>query len=129
MGNAKRTETEVEQRARELFDASVAALDAETRSKLNRARHEAVAAAETGRRSRVRAWLPIAALASTVLVAVLLTRMPGTGEEPATAARAGDALDPIEVLAAGEDLDLVQGDVGFYEWLDVAGFDESGGSG
>ena len=44
------------QRAREVFDASVESLDAETRRRLSRARFEAVEAANRARSSGWRAW-------------------------------------------------------------------------
>ena len=38
-------------------------------------------------------------------------------------------LEPVELLAAGEDLDLVQNDLAFYDWLDATKFDAAGSAG
>jgi len=110
--------TENERRARELFDASVEGLDAETRSRLNRARHAAVAEVERAHRSPWRAWLPAAAAASVALVAVVLWRMPGNGVEPtARSAEPAPAAEVVEMLANGEGFDVVNEDPEFYRWL------------
>ena len=110
--------TENERRARELFDASVEGLDAETRSRLNRARQAAVAEVERARRSPWRTWLPAAAAASVALLAVVLWRMPGNGVEPtARFAEPVPAAEVVEMLATGEDFDVTAEDPEFYTWL------------
>jgi hypothetical protein len=70
-------------------------------------------------------------VASTVLVAVLLTRAPEPGTSPpAAVAQSGDAaIDPVELLADGDDLDLLQNDLEFYEWLDTTGLAAPGSTG
>jgi hypothetical protein len=83
--------TEQERRARELFDASVEGLDAETRSRLNRARQAAVAEAERTVRSPWQTWWPAAAAASVALLAVVLWRMPTDGTSPTARAPAPHA--------------------------------------
>jgi hypothetical protein len=77
-----------------------------------------------------RAWVPATALASAALVAVLLWRMPAP-ESPvaADAARVDATLEPVELLAAGEDLDLVENDLAFYQWLDATEFAAAGSAG
>jgi len=121
-------------RAREVFDASVDALDDETRARLSRARFAAVAATE--RRARPSPWLrwvPAVAVASTAVVAVLLWRAPdprtATTAATAATAEADASLEAVEVLAAGEDLDLVENDLEFYEWLDATHFSDTGTTG
>lgn len=118
-------------RAREVFDASVDALDDETRARLSRARFAAVAATE--RRARPAPWLrwaPAVAIASTAVVAVLLWRAPDPSTPTAEAVAGVDAsLEAVEVLAAGEDLDLVENDLEFYEWLDETHFADTGTTG
>ena len=117
-------------RAREVFDASVESLDAETRTRLSRARFQAVAAANRRRPSNWRTWVPAAAVAATVIVAVAIWRTPELAESPATVAASGDtALDAVDMLADGEALDLVENDLAFYEWLDVTGLDAAGSAG
>ena len=117
-------------RAREVFDASVESLDAETRARLSRARLEAVEAASRARPSSWRIWAPAAAVAATVIVAVAIWRTPERAESPVAAAASTDtALDAVEMLADGEALDLVENDLAFYEWLDVTGLDAAGSAG
>jgi hypothetical protein len=110
--------TENERRARELFDASVEGLDAETRSRLNRARQAAVAEVERTRRSPWRTWLPAAAAASVALLAVVLWRVPGNGVEPAArSAEPAPAVEVVEMLATSEEFDVAAEDPEFYTWL------------
>ena len=118
-------------RAREVFDASVDALDDATRARLGRARYAAVAATE--RRARPAPWLrwvPAVAVASTAVVAVALWRAQDPSIPTADSAAEVDAqLEAVEVLAAGEDLDLVENDLEFYEWLDATHFADTGTTG
>ena len=117
-------------RAREVFDASVESLDADTRARLSRARLEAVDAASRARRSSWRVWAPAAAVAATVIVAVAIWRTPERAESPVAVAVSTDtALDAVEMLTDGEALDLVENDLAFYEWLDVTGLDAAGSAG
>jgi hypothetical protein len=122
--------TGVEKRAREVFDASVDALDARTRATLAAARRKAVDAAARPERQAWRTWAPVAAAASAALVAVLLWRPQGT--QPTVAAdeiQADAAIDPIELLANGEDADLVENDLAFYDWVDATEFDPGSSAG
>ena len=117
-------------RAREVFDASVESLDAGTRARLSRARFEAVEAASRARATSWRTWVPAAAVAATVIVAVAIWRMPESAESPVAVAAPGDtALDAVEMLADGEALDLVENDLAFYDWLEVTGLDAAGSAG
>ena len=117
-------------RAREVFDASVESLDAETRTRLSRARFEAIEAANGARSTGWRTWVPAAAVAATVIVAVAIWRAPERTESPVAVAASGDtALDAVDMLADGEALDLVENDLAFYEWLDVTGLDAAGSAG
>lgn len=131
--------TTTERRAREVFDESVAALDAQTRSRLNRARQAAVASLEP-RRGLARSsrpwnwisssWTPAAVLASVALVAVLLWRMPPDVTAPAQQAGAEpEAIEAVEMLAAGDDLDLAADDPAFYAWLDLDATQPANGTG
>lgn len=128
MSNGERW-TETERRARELFDASVEGLDAETRSRLNRARQKAVAEVERAHHNPWRAWWPAAAAASVALLAVVLWRTPGSDVDP-TARTAGSApAEVVELLAAGEDLDVASEDPEFYRWLADRGLPATNGTG
>lgn len=129
-------ETGLEQRARELFDASVDGLDARTRSRLNQARQAATEEIEHSHRSPWRMWAPAGALAAAALVAVLLWRAPGMNDTaPEQQAQVQPALAPdasgdaAEILAAGDDLDLATEDLDFYEYVAVSTDDPGNGVG
>ena len=110
--------TETERRARELFDASVDGLDGETRSRLNRARHAALAEAGQARRSPWLAWLPAAAAASVAMLAIVLWRMPGESvDRTAASAEGTPAAEVVELLATSEGIDVASEDPEFYAWL------------
>jgi len=110
--------TETERRARELFDASVAGLDGERLSRLNRARHAALAEVDHARRSPWLAWLPVAAAASVAMLAVVLWRMPGDSTDRSAASAEGTpAAEVVELLATSEGIDVASEDPEFYAWL------------
>jgi hypothetical protein len=116
---------EIERRARAAFEASVEALDAPTRSRLNQARQKAVArvagASGAGRARRGWAWLPAGAVAAGVLAAALLLRGPAE-VEPVASHPAAIGHEPLEMLAAGEEFEIATSDeeLEFYEWVEVA---------
>jgi hypothetical protein len=125
--------TENERQARDLFDASVEGLDAETRSRLNRARQAAVAEAERAQHSPWRTWLPAAAAASVALLAVVLWRMPADGVDPSArmigAAPAAPAAEVVELLATSEGLAVASEDPEFYAWLAAQDLPAANGAG
>jgi hypothetical protein len=126
MGDGERTE--IERRAREVFESSVENLDGETRSRLNRARQAALAEIRRGRGLRWQAWLPVAAAASVAMLAVVLWRWPGDTLGPT--ARGGDVAPAPEVVELlGSDADLVTEDPEFYAWLSARGLLQANGSG
>ena len=120
--------SEQERRARELFDASVEGLDAETRSRLNRARQAAVAEVERARRNPWRAWVPAAVAASVALLAVVLWRVPG-GPPSAGLAEGAPPAEVVELLATGEGFDVASEDPEFYSWLADRGLPDTNGAG
>lgn len=102
-----------EQRARGLFDDSVARLDAATLSRLNQARQSAVAAATRRWPLPFSGWAPAGALAAAAVLAVALW----VGREPAPHTRAPAAMpDALEFMAQADDVDLLRDDVEFYDW-------------
>ena len=123
--------SEQERRARELFDASVEGLDAETRSRLNRARQAVVAEVERARRNPWRGWVPAAVAASVALLAVVLWRMPGEqgGMPAAGIAEAAPPAEVVELLATGEGFDVASEDPEFYTWLADRGLPDTNGAG
>jgi hypothetical protein len=123
-----------ERRARELFEASVADLDAATRARLAAARRAALESAPGARRAPWGPWVPVAAVAATAAVVAVLVLRP-EGEVPATGPAVAEqpaptaAPEALEVLVAGEDLDLVAEDLEFYDWIELAALDTAGGQG
>jgi hypothetical protein len=109
---SNQTDMDFERRAREAFDASVDALDAHTRSRLNRARQMALAELDRRERSFLRAWLPAGALAATAAIVLVLWQSPNGGAPNDYAPSAAIA----DVPASDEDLDLVSEDPEFYAW-------------
>jgi len=110
----------LEARSKALFDASVAALDGSTRSRLNQARHAALKQAQ--QRPRTVWWMPaLASAALAMLVALILPRMQpqqqpldassNTAEEVSLA-----AADDLTLLMNDENLDLLE-EMEFYTWL------------
>jgi hypothetical protein len=127
---------ELERRAQEAFKDSVDGLDSDTLSRLNRSRQLALAAAagrdRTGWRWKV--WAPAGALAAGALAAALLLQSPTRTGLPAPVAATATSTDvqqdPLELLTAGEDLDLAaEADLEFYAWveLETAGDDDGVG--
>jgi hypothetical protein len=135
MDDQDRELTGTERRARELFDASVDSLDGSTRARLVAARRAAVAEVREPRGIAWRSWAPAAAMASVGLVAVLLWRAQVPESPTSVGASTADVtatdapLAPVELLANGDDLGLVEDELAFYEWLDATGFEDGGSSG
>ena len=113
-----REEQQIARRARALFAASTSRLDAGTRSRLARARSEAVAAAGSGWFSR---WfgaspaLSLSSVAAALLIAVVVW-------QSSDRLAAVDASGPVavfgdlDILLEGESLELFE-DLEFYAWL------------
>lgn len=123
-----------ERRARELFDASVAGLDAHARARLNRSRQHALDIA-TGERRIFSVWrtgLAGGAVAATVLVAALLWRGPDQAVAPVPDAKVGAAATPspaLELIAANEEelqLAAAEEDLEFYAWVEAVAVDDGG---
>jgi hypothetical protein len=112
------TAAEFEQRSKEVFDRSTAALDGATRSKLTRARREALSALE--RPSRMPGWLfrRSAAIAAAVMVttfSALVVWQAGTEDRRVVESFAGST--DIELLLSEEELDMLD-ELEFYAWLE-----------
>jgi hypothetical protein len=121
----------IERRAREVFDASVAAMDTGTRSRLHRARQRALARASRPARAvaaplRWSNWAPVGALAAAVLAAALLLRGPLDGGDarpgPTAATPATLTQGTIEIIAAGDEFEIATSDeaLEFYRWAEQA---------
>ena len=119
--------SELERRTRRLFDESVGALDAATRSRLTQARHRALE--ERASRDRGWAWslVPAVTVAATALVAwLVVSQAPQPNDDVRTA-----QLTDLEILLGEEDLEMLDEELEFYGWLEeqpeFAGADDSVG--
>ena len=118
-----------ESRAREVFDASIEAMDGPTRSRLMQSRHRAVEAASSlaarAARERWTSWVPVGALAAGVLAAALLLRGPSPDGSPSPSVAATPATltqGTIEMIAAGDEFEIATADeaLEFYRWVEEA---------
>ena len=105
---------ELERKSRAAFDESVESIDAATRARLARARAEALSARRGRHINRRSAWVPAgvaaaAALASAVLIVGNETAAP---ETPPLVA----ALEDLDIVTGGEDLEMFDEDHEFYAW-------------
>ena len=104
---------ELERRSRAAFDESVEAIPAATRSRLTRARAEALSQLR-GRGLNLRsAWVPAGVAAAAALASALLFvgNESGHSASPALA-----ALEDFDIVAGGEDLEMFDEDEEFYAW-------------
>ena len=108
-------DSKLERRAKRLFDDSVAALDAATRSKLTQARHRAL---EEQASMRDRGWrsslVPAGTVAATALVAWLVV-----WQAPVTDPVQTESLGDLEILLGEEDLEMLDEELEFYGWLEA----------
>jgi hypothetical protein len=108
---------EFEKRTRALLEESLTRIDARIRSRLNQARHKALAELERPRRAswwRSFGLAPAAGVAAAVLVAVVLW---GSRPTQMTPIAENTSVEDLDLVADGETFDLLQqGDGGFYEW-------------
>jgi hypothetical protein len=120
MSLADETVTELERNAKLALEESVRRIDARTRSRLNQARHAALAAAGTRRR----AWwagftlMPAAgAVAAALLVAVVLWHREPAGTPPVALQPQHAAVEDMDLLTDNDSIDLMESwDGSFYEW-------------
>jgi hypothetical protein len=118
--------TELESKARAAFDESVENLDAEIRSRLNRARQAALAGGEPARAPVWRSWAPAGAIAAAVMAAVLW-RMPGANDASQVQINGEAPIEIVELAAEGDDFELLSEDPEFYTWVaDQAGNGSNG---
>jgi len=103
-----------ERKSRAAFDDSVASLDGATRARLARARELALAEARRSYRPQLSTWIPVGAAAAAAVMAVLLW----TGRETESESTQPElaALEEFDIVAAGDDLDMMDEDPAFYAW-------------
>ncbi len=100
---------QIERKTRAAFDASVEAGDAATRANLARARAKALAELRHRRYARPAVWLPVGAAAAALVAAFLWQR-----EEAAVAPAI--AFEDFDLVAGGEDFDMLGEDADFVAW-------------
>lgn len=105
-----------EHRTRQVFDDQVASLDAQTLSRLNRARQSALEVARGDRKVMPRWLVPASSVAALALAAVMVIKLGGI-TDPAKPSIESHVED-VEMMASNEELDLLQ-DVDFYDSLDA----------
>ena len=102
----------LEEKAKTLFDDSVAGLDGETRSRLNQGRQRALAELERSRPAWVQ-WMPAAGVTAAAVLAVVIW----TGN-PAPDVPVPAVADDIEILLDEDSLDMLE-DLEFYSWIEL----------
>ncbi len=105
---------ELERKSRAAFDQSVESLDAATRSRLAQSRSRALEELRHRHAAWTSNWLPVGAAAAAALVAVMVWRgdeAPAPGANPELV-----ALEDLDIVAGGDDLDMLEEDDGFYAW-------------
>jgi hypothetical protein len=105
---------DIERKSRAAFDESVASLDGATRSRLALARELALAEARRRYRPRLSTWVPVGAAAAVAVMAVLMWTGRDTGSESTEPVLV--ALEEFDIVAAGDDLDMMDEDPAFYAW-------------
>lgn len=107
-------------RAKSLFDESVASLDGQTQSRLNRARQAALAGTG-GRQIRkgFSQWLPAAGVAAAAVVAAVLWFSRPVVEEIVRPTSVTD----FEIILQEESFEMLE-ELEFYSWMDLDDDDE-----
>ena len=100
-------------KARMLFDDSVAGLDGHTLSRLNRGRQAAIAELD-GRRPRLAQWLPATGVAAAAIAVVMVMRGPAI-EDLASP----EIVSDMEILLNEDSLEMLE-DLEFYSWIELA---------
>jgi hypothetical protein len=116
-----RKDADFERRARELLEEGVTHLDARVRSRLNQARHAALAQLPE---NRTRQWARRAVLPVGFATAAAVTMVAVIGWQQRAVPVAPDDETEVELLADGEAFELLEDDGAFYEW---AVSEEAGG--
>jgi hypothetical protein len=117
-----------EERSRALFHDSVDGLDFALRSRLTQARHAAIEAASTNRKSwfsRFGAWTPAAGVTAAAVLGAFLWLGSPLGQHAVTVADGQPNLEDLEIVASsdegsGDAMDMLQDDIEFYDWANKA---------
>lgn len=109
------SQSPLERRSRAVFDQTVAALDADTRGRLARARSRAVQAAAAPR--RVSAWFRGTAGWATAAASIAVAGLIWFGQSSRPPAIDVETLGDLEILLGDEELEMLE-DLDFYAWLE-----------
>jgi hypothetical protein len=101
------------EKAKQLFDESVAGLDGQTRSRLNRGRQAALDTLKTGRPVWVQ-WVPAAGVAAAAVVAVVLW----TANPPVDDLTPEASVADFEILLTEDSFEMLE-ELEFYSWIDL----------
>ena len=102
-------------KAKEVFDQSVQGLDAEAQSRLNRARHEALAYAGSGvSHSQWLRWAPATGVAAAAVVAIVVL----TGRPPLDELTPPATVGDFEILLDQESFEMLE-ELEFFSWIDL----------
>ena len=101
------------EKAKQLFDESVAGLDGQTRSRLNRGRQAALDTLKTRRPVWVQC-APAAGVAAAAVVAVVLW----TGNPPVDELTPGASAADFEILLTEDSFEMLE-ELEFYSWIDL----------
>lgn len=105
---------ELERRTKRLFDDSVAALDAATRSRLTQARHRALEARPSSRAGWRWSLVPAGAVAAIAVVAWFIAWQGPSASDSMQAT----SLNDLEILLGEEDIEMLDEELEFYGWLE-----------
>jgi hypothetical protein len=120
VSETRKTDTHLEQRAKELFDASVENLDGPTRAKLAQARNRALASGERpGFATLLMPSRLIAAVGAAALAAVAVLAIWQGGAAPDRPVEMA-ALNDLELLLAPDEFEMLE-ELEFYAWLEEQG--------
>jgi hypothetical protein len=112
--------TNVEDRAKELFDESVGALDGRTRSALTQARHAALAELEKRKdQGAWKIWGPLSGVVAAALVVAVVFGPVWTTTQQAAQEGGAMPFEDFDIVADAENLELLE-NLDFYAWLDSA---------
>jgi hypothetical protein len=104
-----------ERRTKRVFDESVAALDAATRSRLTQARYRALEERNGAAKSSWRlSLIPLGTLTAAALVVWFTIGQPPVAVDNVPSA----ALSDLEILLGEEDLEMLDEELEFYGWLE-----------
>lgn len=104
-------------KAKELFDQSVQGLDAQTQSRLNRGRHEALAQLQPGvSHGQWLRWAPVTGVTAAAIVAVVVL----TGRLPTDELTPPGTASDFEILLNEDSFEMLE-ELEFYSWIDLEG--------